>query len=234
MSPDLSSSRTVATARTVATVTRAEDLDFLAETAEPSCDVLEYRIDDLSGCGSRLDAVLASSPRPALITVRRPEEGGKNALDAAARLALYRHHLPHADLVDTETASLLEPDFAGFAAEVRNAGVLLVASFHDFNGFPGRDLLAEKIAAARALDADIAKVAVVVNTMSELFTLVELVEQEVAEGRLISAMGMGPLGKLSRLVLAKAGSCLNYGYLQVPNAPGQWPAAELAELTGKL
>jgi 3-dehydroquinate dehydratase-1 len=45
---------------------------------------------------------------------------------------------------------------------------------------------------------------------------------------------MGPLGKLSRLVLAKAGSCLNYGYLNTPNAPGQWPAARLKTLLEEI
>jgi 3-dehydroquinate dehydratase-1 len=40
-------------------------------------------------------------------------------------------------------------------------------------------------------------------------------------------MGMGPLGKVSRLVLAAAGSRLNYGYLDKPQVPGQWPAPEL-------
>ena len=40
-------------------------------------------------------------------------------------------------------------------------------------------------------------------------------------------MGMGPMGRVSRLVLAAAGSCLNYGYLDRAQVPGQWPAAEL-------
>jgi 3-dehydroquinate dehydratase-1 len=47
-------------------------------------------------------------------------------------------------------------------------------------------------------------------------------------------MGMGPLGRLSRLVLAQAGSCLNYGYLRAANAPGQWSAKELSDLLAKL
>ncbi len=228
MRPDLSSPRTVAT------VTRPEDLEYLSSGASPHCDFLEFRLDDLSGCGGRLEEVLSITPRPALITARRPEEGGKGALDANSRLALYHPYLHHAALVDTEVASLLEPGFSGFSAAVRAAGALLVASFHDFNGFPGREAIAGKIAAAHGCGADIAKVAVVVNTMDELFALVGLVEAEVAAGRLISAMGMGPLGKLSRLVLAKAGSCLNYGYLQVPNAPGQWPASRLQDLLGEI
>jgi len=40
-------------------------------------------------------------------------------------------------------------------------------------------------------------------------------------------MGMGNFGKISRLTLAKAGSVLNYGYLDHPNAPGQWEARDL-------
>ena len=43
----------------------------------------------------------------------------------------------------------------------------------------------------------------------------------------LATMGMGPLGKVSRLVLAAAGSRLNYGYLDKPQVAGQWPALEL-------
>jgi 3-dehydroquinate dehydratase-1 len=41
-------------------------------------------------------------------------------------------------------------------------------------------------------------------------------------------MGMGPLGKVSRLVLPSAGSLLVYGYLDRPQVEGQWPAEEVA------
>jgi 3-dehydroquinate dehydratase-1 len=45
---------------------------------------------------------------------------------------------------------------------------------------------------------------------------------------------MGPLGKVSRLVLAAAGSRLNYGYLDKPQVAGQWPARELALRLGEV
>jgi 3-dehydroquinate dehydratase-1 len=35
---------------------------------------------------------------------------------------------------------------------------------------------------------------------------------------------------VSRLALAAAGSCLNYGYLDRRQVPGQWPAERLMEL----
>lgn len=218
----------------VATVTQPEDLVWLGAGHEPICDLLEYRLDNLLPAESAAAERMAASPRPVLLTVRRPDEGGASDLDDARRLALYRRHLATAALVDTEAKSLATPAFAGFAAEVRASGGRLVASYHDFTGFPGRDLVADRLAEAYALGADIAKVAVVVTTMAELHALVELVEYHRANGRAVSAMGMGPLGKLSRLVLAKAGSCLNYGYLHTENAPGQWAAAELQDLLTRI
>ncbi len=220
--------------RVVATVTRPEDLPFLDAAAELPCDLLEYRLDNLLACADEAMASMNRQSTPALLTVRSPSEGGAGNLSPEERLALYRNHWDAATLVDTEVASLESPSFSDFANEVHDAGSLLVASFHDFSGFPGRDLLADKLAAAYSLRADAAKIAVVVNSMSDLFTLVELVDYHRGKGRLISAMGMGPLGKISRLVLAKAGSCLNYGYLQTPNAPGQWSTADLQKLIREI
>jgi len=220
--------------RVVATVTRPEDLSFLGAAVELPCDLLEYRLDNLLACTDEAMASMSRQSGTALLTVRSPAEGGAGNLSPEERLALYRNHWDAADLVDTEVASLESPAFSDFATEVHDAGSLLVASFHDFSGFPGRDLLADKLAAAYSFRADVAKVAVVVNSMTDLFTLVDLVDYHHGKGRLISAMGMGPLGKLSRLVLAKAGSCLNYGYLQTPNAPGQWSAADLQKLINEI
>lgn len=214
----------------VATVTRDADLEFLSSGAEPSADVLEYRVDNLLDARSAAAASMATAARPVLLTVRRSDEGGSGELADEERLALYEEFLPHTTLVDTEIASLESDAFAGFPDRAREAGTMLVASFHDFHGFPGIETLREKADAAQALGADVVKVAVVIEKMPDLFHLASLVEEVRGSGCLVSAMGMGPLGKLSRLVLAKAGSCLNYGYLQTPNAPGQWSAEELTRL----
>ena len=40
---------------------------------------------------------------------------------------------------------------------------------------------------------------------------------------------MGPLGPASRLSLARAGSCLTYGFVDESNAPGQVSSAELMQ-----
>lgn len=222
------------TPHVVATVTTASDLALLTPEVKTAADILEFRLDDLADSLPQVNRTIESISTPSLITVRRPEEGGTCDLSEEKRLALYRAAMPGAQLVDTEIASLGTSGFAGFAEEVHSAGALLVGSFHDFNGFPGTDILDREVKKAFECGADIAKVAVVIEHLSDLFQLAELIGEVLAADLRISAMGMGPYGKLSRLVLAKAGSCLNYGYLQTPNAPGQWPAAELKRLIEEI
>ena len=218
----------------VATVTRDADLSWLQAEAEPAADILEYRLDDLLSHRETVAESIEAVRRPVLLTVRRPDEGGAGSLADEERLAVYREFLPAATLVDTEIASLAAPAFEAFPARARERGVLLVGSHHDFNEFPGIEHLREQADAAGEHGCDVIKFAVVLERMDDLFSLAGLVEEIRASGRLVSAMGMGGLGRLSRLVLAKAGSCLNYGYLQSPNAPGQWSASELTKLLGEI
>ena len=72
--------------------------------------------------------------------------------------------------------------------------------------------------------ADIVKIATLLNGARDLAVLLQL---QASARTPLATMGMGPLGKVSRLVLAAAGSRLNYGYLDKPQVPGQWPAPEL-------
>ncbi len=197
-------------------------------------DILEFRLDDLVETIDEATKVMRAADRPSLLTVRRPDEGGANSLSDDRRLALYADHLSVAELVDTEIDSLDSPVFSDFVESAKTARAHLIASFHDFSGWPGIELIEKKVNHAYDLGAEIPKVAVTIDRMQDLFALASLVEHHRSEGRLISAMGMGPLGKLSRLVLARAGSCLNYGYLQTPNAPGQWSAHDLSHLISEL
>jgi 3-dehydroquinate dehydratase-1 len=216
----------------VAPVCSRQDLIFMDSARELPADLLEFRMDDFSTTQIEETALAAAEncPTPLLITARRKEEGSRAVLDDDARLALYERFMPRAALVDTEVMSLREKAFTNFPNSVHAAGALLVGSYHDFVSFPGMPKIERMIEDAYTLGSDIAKVAVMMEDLSDLYSLAAVVEREHYAGRLISAMGMGPLGKLSRLVLAKAGSCLNYGYLREANAPGQWSAEELRGL----
>lgn len=185
----------------------------------------------------RLDAVVPPDEawrilrqRPLLLTVRSAKEGGKRRLHPAERQRLFLEHLACASYLDVEIASLRELRPVHLAAN--RAGVGLVASFHDFDGTPPLRRLKSLAGQAIAAGAVVLKVA---TTTDDALALGRLLEFLGTEKRLpIAAMGMGRLGRVSRLTLAAAGSILNYVSLGPPAATGQWPAAlfrrRLAEL----
>lgn len=193
-------------------------------------DLVELRVDAFADDPRPL---LAAAPRfrvPAIVTVRHPAEGGAHALSAARRRALYLQFLPHARLIDLELRSAT--DLADVVAAARERGVQVILSSHDFRRTPATDALLRRALLARRSGADVFKVATVTRTPAELARLVALFAKEPALP--LSAMGMGPLGKISRLLFGRLGSLLNYGYLHRPNADGQWEARDLKNRLGEL
>ncbi|MCP5541724.1 MAG: type I 3-dehydroquinate dehydratase [Akkermansiaceae bacterium] len=226
----------LSTPRVVATVHRPEDLQFLARADPgPLCDVLEFRLDNLApiaAAAADTAAKLARQGFPLLITARHPAEGGANDLSVAERESLLRQFLPLATLIDIEVRALDE--LSGVLASARDEGVTVVASSHDFDGTPPASAWRAARDCARNAGAEVLKLALRLDRLPDLFELAAWVESLRSSGENIAAMGMGPLGKLSRLMLARAGSCLNYGFLEKANAPGQWPASELKRLLAEI
>ena len=72
--------------------------------------------------------------------------------------------------------------------------------------------------------ADVLKIATHTKTPGDVAQLLNLLETTPLP---LAVMGMGPLGMASRVILAAAGSVLNYGWLHRPNVTGQWSAKEL-------
>ena len=196
-------------------------------------DVLELRVDHFARRPGQLDALAARAPRPLLVTVRHPAEGGAapGLLDARVRHRLYGHFRFSAAMVDVEVRSLRE--LAATVTRARADGVRVVASFHDFRAVPDARTLRELATCAVDGGADVFKVAATVTRPGELARLLDLLEDE---RRLpLAVMGMGALGRVSRLALAAGGSVLNYGYLgKRAQVPGQWPAGVLRERIDEL
>jgi 3-dehydroquinate dehydratase-1 len=115
-------------------------------------------------------------------------------------------------------------------ASAKRHRVRLILSFHDFKKTPSLAVLRRKIRQALRWGAAVVKIATVLGSPRDLTALLTLQD---GSGTL-ATMGMGPLGKVSRLVLPMAGARLVYGYLDRPQVEGQWPAemlsARLAEL----
>jgi 3-dehydroquinate dehydratase-1 len=197
---------------------------------DASCDVVECRVDCWPAAVPEALEALGNCPVPSLITVRGPDEGGRHSLTTAERESLYRRFLPQASLLDIEIACL--GDFRNLICEARERGVLVVASAHDFVRTPEAEELRRKMESAIRGGADIVKFAATAQHSGDLATLGSLLEEPGHPP--LSVMAMGPLGRISRLLMARLGSVLNYGYLDAATVPGQWPAARLRELVMEI
>lgn len=165
---------------------------------------------------------------PAIVTVRRHDEGGGLALGDSDREALYRELLPAACAIDIEGRSLR--DFRDLVATARRSGRIVIVSHHDFETTPSAATLRSWERSARKAGADVVKIATRTESAGDAARLLGLLA--AAQGPL-AVMGMGTLGRASRLLFARAGSVLNYGWLAAPQVPGQWSAADLRALLAR-
>ena len=210
-------------ARVVGTVHSPGALRCALKLKPGSVDVLELRLDAFVSDLETLEKAARRLKFPLLITARHPAEGGVGGLSAGARRALYRRFLPYAAWMDVELRSV--KPLADVVSEARTAGVQLVVSSHFFRRMPTLTQLKALAGKARRAGADVFKLAARAERPADVATLLGLFPESA--GQHLAVMGMGAFGQVSRLVLARAGSVLNYGYLDQPNASGQWEATEL-------
>ena len=150
-------------------------------------------------------------------------------MSAAARREALLDLLPAAALVDVEIRSL--GGMRQVLSEARKADVGVIASFHDFQKTPSSARLQVLVKQASDAGADVLKIATHTKTPGDVARLLDLLEKTP---RPLAVMGMGPLGMASRVMLAAAGSVLNYGWLHQPNVTGQWSAKDLRGILKKI
>ena len=173
-------------------------------------DLFELRLDALFARNDEVKAAIGNLRAPLIITARHPREGGSNQLSAHKRRALLLRFLPHAAYVDIELRSA--GTFAAILEEARAKSIRTIVSFHDFNETPSRPRLDEIARAAQSLGADLLKIATRTDTPAQLARLLDFFQRERLEMK-IAAMGIGRLGRISRIEFARHRSALNYGHL---------------------
>lgn len=178
----------------------------------------ELRLDRLPA------AAIGQLPAPLIITARDPREGGANNLPAARRRVLLSEFLPRAKYVDVELRSARALQSVLRAAADGKVGTII--SFHDFQAMPSVARLDDIVSRARSLGAAIVKVATRTETAAELDRLLDFFERHRQTGDVV-AMGIGKLGRTSRLEVARRGCILNYAHLGSPAAAGQLSIRDL-------
>jgi 3-dehydroquinate dehydratase-1 len=158
---------------------------------------------------------------PILLTIRSSREGGQAGLNDRQRAALYGELIPFADLVDIELSS------SGIRKNVvdsaKRAGKRVIVSHHDFESTPGDKKLRKIIESARASGGDMVKIASLVKSAADLRRLAGLLCSE--DGLIV--IGMGPLGKPSRVFFPFLGSLITYCSVTKSTAPGQMSLKEM-------
>jgi 3-dehydroquinate dehydratase I len=218
--------------------TAAKLLEEVAAVAAKKPDILEWRVDFFEGIADA-PAVAELAGRlkqlaggiPILFTRRSSREGGEPiSLTEDRVVGLYRSvcESGHVDLVDFEMGN-----DAGHVREVREfsraAGIQLVLSFHDFQRTPPVESIVERFAQAQELGADVAKVAVMPQSMGDVLTLLAATLQASDRSRIpIISMSMGPLGGVTRVGGWTFGSAMTFAVGESSSAPGQMPIEDVA------
>jgi 3-dehydroquinate dehydratase-1 len=211
------------TPKIVGVIFSRADLQRVARMRKPP-DLLELRLDRL------INTTIGPLPAPLIITARDPLEGGANNLSAARRRVLLLQFLPRAAYVDVElrSARALAPVLR--AASENNVPTII--SFHDFDATPSASRLDQIAADARSLGAAIVKIATRTDTDTQRNRLFDFWERQ-RTARNVVAMGIGKLGRASRLELARRGNLLNYVHLGSPAASGQLSIQELRRFASR-
>lgn len=213
--------------RVVGVIASRADLDRAKRMRRPP-NLFEVRLDCLVRVVGQLENELPRLRAPLIITARHPKEGGANKLSLQQRRNLLTRFLPFAKYVDVELRSAFALRSLLRLAEQKK--VRRIISFHSFKSTPPPRILSAKARAAEAHGANIFKVATRTDTPVELAGLLSFIENKNI-GFPISAMGIGKLGAISRVLLARAGSALVYASLaRASDIEGQLSLEQLRAL----
>ncbi|MBN1576999.1 MAG: type I 3-dehydroquinate dehydratase [Chitinispirillaceae bacterium] len=188
-----------------------------------SADLLEMRVDcyrqPIDRIVEYLGGIRAKAGFSMIGTVR------ENDYTKADRCAIFRAIMPFVDCIDIELGAPISDEVLAAAS-----GKTVIVSEHDFTATPDEAALRSMVDRAKRQGADIVKIATMANSREDVVRLLQFTHSCPEP---LVAIGMGPLGALSRVIAPLFGSLFTYGYLTKPVAPGQLSAAELAVEMGR-
>lgn len=215
-----------------------------AAVAAKRPDLLEWRVDFFERIADPAEVLAAAravreaaGDLPILFTRRAEREGGQPLpIGEPQVLALYEAVLASGcvDLADYEMDNEAA-DVSRVRALARRHGLPLVLSFHDFQRTPAADELAARFAQAHRLGADVAKVAVMPQSLEDVHRLLgaTLHASRTLPIPVIS-MAMGGLGAVSRVCGGVFGSALTFAVGSTASAPGQMPIDDVRAVLAAL
>jgi 3-dehydroquinate dehydratase-1 len=199
-------------------------VDYARRAKVLGADILELRIDLLDSDVRLALQDIKKIGLPVIITNRMEQEGGAWKGSEDERIRILVSLLPTADAVDIE---LCARDRDKVVKTARDTGKTVIISTHDFQKTPGNDVMKGIISDSFAAGADIAKLAVMPTSLSDVLRLLDVALHAEVE---VCVIAMGDTGRHSRVVAPLYGSVMTYGYVEKATAPGQFRVDELRQI----
>jgi len=219
--------------RVVGTIRNLATLRVDAAALRRQCDAVEVRLDKIGPDAPDwpdLCSVLEAGGIPVIVTLRAAAEGGSWTGPEPRREEILLAALERVSAVDIELAAAIRTTVCRQAARLART---LIVSYHNFEFTPPLPDLADIVRRARMDPVCVPKLAAMIRSPADTDALLRLLGQERAAGPLC-VIGMGGPGSETRIAFPVAGSCLAYGFIDEPVAPGQIPAARLkAEIAAR-
>ena len=228
------------------------DIIVNAQLASEQADIVEWRADFYEDIHDT-DKVIALAEKirqavkdvPLLFTIRSIREGGECQLSADEYEKINEAVIKSGfvDMADVEIFTGIEAEpsnaevyeisesTASIIKNAKSAGVIVVASNHDFDKTPSYNEIIKRLRTMKEAGADIPKIAVMPNSKKDVFTLLSAtaaMSEDYADGPVIS-MSMSDKGVISRIIGESTGSAVTFASLGTPSAPGQVEAGLLRE-----
>ena len=206
-----------------------KNIDEVLERAKKEkIDIIELRIDQFSNL--EIDYILEHGKKVKekgfylLATVRSKKEGGSDIPDKE-RFEIFSKIVHFADILDIElTSENINKDVIDLS---KGHGKLSLVSYHDFEKTPSEEEIQEIIDRANSLSPDIIKYAFNVKGFEDVGKIMSVTHKN--RDKKIVAIGMGELGKITRVAGYFFGSLISYTFIGKSFAPGQIEASRLIE-----
>lgn len=211
--------------RVVGTITMRASLPVSGKAPKYDCHIVEVRLDligsDTPHWLAQCRAIEAAG-NPVLLTLRLANEGGKWMGPDQNRLPYITSAQEAVSCVDVEFLSGICGAVCEKAAQL---GKPVIVSYHNFQRTPTLAELENILEKMRALPAAIPKLTTMVTQEADIATLKALLAKH--RDKPLCIIGMGAKATETRVSFPLLGSCLTYGYIDSPSAPGQFSATEL-------
>jgi len=172
---------------------------------------------------------ISNAKIPLIFTVRHHEESDLREkavkLSDEDRVRIYERAITfhNVKLIDVELRSVKQSDiFKEVIKYAKNNDVGVILSYHNFKHTPSMDELRRIVKEENHYDPNVLKIATMISDVRDLLTLINLTyETRNKLKKPLIFIGMGNLGKVSRILNVTFGNDIVYSHLRNLTAPGQ-------------